>query len=385
MRRSGRTVLLGLAVLVGPGAARADETIYIRRGSVWKFFPGLQEPSPTDPGAWRRIGFGDAAWPSGAAPFGYGDPPYGTDLGALDPPMQNNYSTVFLRQEFVVTDPARVAALEANVNYDDGFVAWLNGVEVLRVNVAGLKGDPVAFTGVAAANREPGRFQHLEVLEPNPLLAAGANVLAVMAFNAAKNNNDFKFDLELFDPRGPDLSPPVLSLVVPGPGATVRRLPRLEATFSEEVQGLEPADLLLNGAPASTLSGSGAGPYRFTFPEPAPGRVEVTWAPDHGIRDLSEHPNALAGEGWVYTLDPAAPAPQLAISEFLAAGGGALKDEDGELADWIEIENRGAQAVNLAGFGLTDDPDEPNLWTFPGVILAPGARLLVFASGKDRK
>src|SRR5262245_8858281 len=73
------------------------------------------------------------------------------------------------------------------------------------------------------------------------------------------------------------------------------------------------------------------------------------------------------------------------ISEFLAENHGGLRDEDGETSDWIEIHHPGAEPVNLQGWSLTDDPQGLRFWSFPAVTLNPGAFLVVFASGKDRK
>ena len=72
------------------------------------------------------------------------------------------------------------------------------------------------------------------------------------------------------------------------------------------------------------------------------------------------------------------------ITEFLAANRSGLQDEDGVTSDWIEIQNTGADAGNLQGWFLTNDPDNLNQWTFPSTPLAPGAYLIVFATGKDR-
>lgn len=73
------------------------------------------------------------------------------------------------------------------------------------------------------------------------------------------------------------------------------------------------------------------------------------------------------------------------ISEFLASNGGSSLDEDGEASDWIEIHNPTTQAVDLAGWRLTDDATAPGKWTFPTRLLGPGEFLLVWASGKDRR
>ncbi len=385
MRVVTRWSAVVLISLGGASAAQGDSTFYIERGAVWKFFRGVSEASSPDPAAWRATSFDDSTWERGPAPFGYGDPPYGTDLSRSAPAMQNGYSSLFLRRSFVLSDAAAVVALQANVNYDDGFIAWLNGVEVLRVGVNGNRGDPVAFDGVASTNREPGRYENLEILEPRSLLVTGVNVLAVQAFNSLKSNNDFKLDLELFDPFGPDLQPPSTAFLVPAPGSRIRRLSRVEVTFSEIVSGVDAGDLLVNGSPARQVTGEAEGPYVFTLAAPAAGRVEVSWAAGHGIADLSTRPNSFPGGIWTYTLDPTSPPANLVISELLAQAGGGLKDEDNQEVDWIEIQNRGAEAVNLSGWSLSDDPDNPGQWTFPDVALPPGGLVVVFASGKDRR
>src|SRR5262245_35654957 len=72
------------------------------------------------------------------------------------------------------------------------------------------------------------------------------------------------------------------------------------------------------------------------------------------------------------------------ISEFMAANGRTLPDEDGDSSDWIEIHNGGANTVNLAGWFLTDEVNRPAKWRFPSVALAPGQFRLVWASSKNR-
>jgi len=78
------------------------------------------------------------------------------------------------------------------------------------------------------------------------------------------------------------------------------------------------------------------------------------------------------------------------ISEFLAANATGLKDaaatpEDPDPIPWIELENRGAVAVELGGWSLSDDPEFPGQWVFPSKIIQPGQFLIVFASGLDLK
>ncbi len=75
----------------------------------------------------------------------------------------------------------------------------------------------------------------------------------------------------------------------------------------------------------------------------------------------------------------------LRLNEFLANSTAAtLKDEDGDTTDWIELHNSSAAAVNLAGWGLTDDPLIPHKWRLPEAVLPAGGYRIVFASGKNR-
>ncbi|TVR51662.1 MAG: hypothetical protein EA425_06680, partial [Puniceicoccaceae bacterium] len=48
------------------------------------------------------------------------------------------------------------------------------------------------------------------------------------------------------------------------------------------------------------------------------------------------------------------------------------------------LHHAGDEALNLAGWGLSDQPDNPFRWVFPEVVIAPGGYLLVWADGKDR-
>lgn len=72
------------------------------------------------------------------------------------------------------------------------------------------------------------------------------------------------------------------------------------------------------------------------------------------------------------------------INEVMSLNDEAVTDDDGEFSDWIELYNAGVGAENLAGWGISDDPEEPFKWVFPAVDVEPGEHLLVWASGKNR-
>jgi hypothetical protein len=182
-----------------------------------------------------------------------------------------------------------------------------------------------------------------------------------------------------------NLAEPEVTTLHPPESITLRRLGELEVTFNKPVQGVDAADLFVNGVPASTLIVLDLDRYRFIFGEPAPGLVLVEWTENHGITDLLDAPMAFAGGSWTYWLEPGLDYSGIRINEILASNRHGLLDEDGDAEDWIELHNAGGETIHLEGWSLTDDADQTGQWVFPAVSLQPGAYLVVFASGKDRR
>ena len=73
------------------------------------------------------------------------------------------------------------------------------------------------------------------------------------------------------------------------------------------------------------------------------------------------------------------------ITEFQAVNHGPEVDDSGASSDWIEISNPDAEPVPLENWSLTDEADQPRKWVFPAVVLQAGERLVVRASGRDRR
>lgn len=68
------------------------------------------------------------------------------------------------------------------------------------------------------------------------------------------------------------------------------------------------------------------------------------------------------------------------ISEFLADNKSGLRTAAGAAADWIELANDAAQAVDVGGWYLTDRAAEPTKWRIPDGTTIPGSGfLLIFA------
>ena len=377
--RYGPGLAAGL-LLLSPATARAQSAGFAE-DTEWRYFKGTGEASTPDVAAWRRPAFNDSAWLTGTAPFYYEDKAVGYTGNTRLGDMRGNYLTLFLRKKFELTNPDRVARLTLDLRVDDGCIVWLNGREIARVNMPA--GEPTYQTAAVNADQNPNVFSTTFTPEPG-LLLPGVNVLAVQAANVSlSGSSDFLFAAALtleIEEREPQVE-----AVFPVPGTVVRALSSVEVVFNLPVQGVDAADLLVNGRPASGLEAHSPRDYTFTFPEPAPGPVQLTWAANHGITDTSPDALPFTGAGWSYTLDPTAPPAQVVLSEFLADNRSGLRDEDGARSDWIELRNLADEPVSLEGWFLTDNAAAPTQWRLPAVTLAPRGYLLVWASGKDRR
>lgn len=366
-------VLIGL---VNSGSAGGATTVFGPE-TEWRWMKGTTEASAPDRTAWRQIGFNDRSWNVGPGPFFYGEALSGTEL----PDMRGGYTCVYLRKTFVTTDPSALGAVRLRALSDDGFVAWINGRSVARFNMA--EGElPYNATALGTFN-EPLPTETYDVADFATVLVAGTNVLAVMACNASiSGSSDFVFEAALETEI--DDVPPGIARLVPGDGSRLRELQQLTVVFSEAVEGVDAGDLLINGVGAVAVTGFGGDQYTFEFPAAPAGEVQLAWASGADIRDLSPLRNPFAGGSWRYTVDPDLPPPGVTISEFMADNKDTLNDEDGDASDWIEIENASEQVVDLAGWGLTDNPSNLRKWRFPAVSMGGRSRLVVFASAKDR-
>lgn len=175
-------------------AASADEVALVRVGEPWRFWPGTAEPSwPVT--AWRQVDFDDSAWNEGRSGFSL-SPDEATLL-----PRPLGYRSVYFRKRFTVGDPAAVKWLVLRIDYDDGFVAYLNGTEIAR---RGLTGDPVPFDAYATDHLR-GNTVDLDVSQAAALLVPGTNLLAIQLHASASSPSSMVLVPELLAnfQRGP--------------------------------------------------------------------------------------------------------------------------------------------------------------------------------------
>ena len=353
-----------------------DIEIPVPFGSVWRLWRGTAEPATNAP-AWTDPRFDHTAWSGATGPVVSGNLFLG---GTLLRDMRGAYTTVYLRREFLLEDPASVNAAIVHVRASDGCAVWINGVEVGRSNLAP---GPLPRTSKALVDGSSlFSFSDFPVESLDAVLRPGTNHIAVLGASSALTDAAFVLDASVQVVR--DRTPPVVDRTVPEGGSVVRAFNRFEILLSEAVQGVDAADLRINGNAATNVLVVAPDDYVFEFASPPPGPVEVTFRPDHGITDTSRLRNPLASVTWSLQVDPTAPPEGFVISEFMADNTRTLRDDDGDRTDWLEIQNTGAQAASLDGWGLSVDPQQPLAWRFPPVVVPKGGFLVVYASGKDR-
>lgn len=78
---------------------------------------------------------------------------------------------------------------------------------------------------------------------------------------------------------------------------------------------------------------------------------------------------------------------RLFINEWMSRNTRTITDPaDGDYDDWFEIYNGGDEPVDLSGYSLTDDPQEPRKSVVPsGFILQPNSVMLVWADGEPQQ
>jgi len=72
------------------------------------------------------------------------------------------------------------------------------------------------------------------------------------------------------------------------------------------------------------------------------------------------------------------------INEFVAKNRLSFEDGYQNSPDWIELHNPGQAAVDLADYGLSDDPADPMKWIFPQVTIPAHGYFIIFASGNEQ-
>lgn len=151
--------------------------------------------------AWLSdVSFDDSVWSSGSGGVGYERSSGYEDLIGLDveSQMYSRNTTCYVRIPFTVSAESleSLSELTLRVRYDDGFVVYLNGTEIARMNFAGTPEWDSRASGNNEANAD-GFDLAVDISDYIGLLDAGDNLLAIQGLNVSTTSSDFLVSAEL--------------------------------------------------------------------------------------------------------------------------------------------------------------------------------------------
>ena len=188
----GLTIVALIIWLAGlAGAKEVSAAVLVQFGADMKYLTNT-----SDPGiglSWTDSAYDDSGWAEGAYGVGYQNGSSGAE-NLLNTTVTSGAYSVYTRVAFNIVDVDAVDNLFLGADYDDGYIAWINGTEVYR--------SPEMPVGNPSYNTAPSGHESSNASSPNynplqdittvgkPALQNGVNVLAVGVWNIGTTSSD---------------------------------------------------------------------------------------------------------------------------------------------------------------------------------------------------
>ncbi len=341
--------------------------------------------------------------PSTIAQLAAGTPPLSvgensqTPINDLKSALYRTESSLLVRIPFVVPPGVSYDQLALQARYADGFVAFLNGVEVLRRNAP----QTLSWDAKATATRTTNESLITESFDLTPLagnVRSGANILSIQALRAAADSPFFVFSAGLSGRRRQTDAPPELAFSEiaaatnlnffveianrgssPASLAGCTLVSALGKTYSFPATILRSGDLL-------AITGTDLG---FTL-----GKDEKIFllGPGQALIDAAQVKNrprmrlrASAGQPWIFPIRETPGTPnevvlheEIVINEMMYHAPPIYRTTSTPFADndeqWVELYNKSDHVVDMSGWSL----DGEAKFNFPpGTTVAPDSYVVV--------
>ena len=159
----------------------------------WSYLVPEEEPAIN----WYNINFIDNSWLVNSGGFGYSD----NDDGTIIPTALS----VYMRKSFEILEPEKLIKSILHTDYDDGFIAYINGIEICRSNNLGEQGEFIPFDyGTNGIDHEAQLYQGiipeycvLDSLELSSIIIEGENLLAIQVHNISLSSSDMSSNFYL--------------------------------------------------------------------------------------------------------------------------------------------------------------------------------------------
>ncbi|MFT5802200.1 MAG: hypothetical protein ACI956_002011, partial [Nonlabens sp.] len=151
----------------------------------WQYRIGNDEPLAD----WMQANFDDSQWLTGTGGIGYGDDDDNTTIA--------NVESIYMRHSFQLSDTSIIDFAILHADFDDAFVAYLNGVEVARSANIGVVGAVPTYNAVLGYDQEAslylGGLPEEYILSGTDLenvMKEGTNILAIQVRNVGLSSSD---------------------------------------------------------------------------------------------------------------------------------------------------------------------------------------------------
>ncbi|MFK7806784.1 MAG: CotH kinase family protein, partial [Saprospiraceae bacterium] len=182
---AGQAILLLLPAFLFSQSVDHWETVFYNN-DLWNYRIGDSEP----PADWMMPGFNDSQWPLAPGGFGYGD--------GDDNTTTVNIRSIYIRREFELVDTSNFDTAILHADYDDAFVAYINGVEVARSGNIGSTGIPPTWNTVLSYDHEATLYfggqpeeYILSGADLKDVIQEGTNTIAIQINNVDESSSDF--------------------------------------------------------------------------------------------------------------------------------------------------------------------------------------------------
>lgn len=162
---------------------------FMNTGHVWRYLANGSNQGT----AWYAAGFNDAAWLSGPSSLGYGADGEGAGTTVPSGTSPNFYPTTYFRTTVNIPTPGDFVNFLLRLKYDDEAAVYINGVEAFRT--AGLPAGAAYnfYTGTNVVNETA--FKDFTIATSR--FVPGVNVIAVEIHQGSGSSSDIRMDMFL--------------------------------------------------------------------------------------------------------------------------------------------------------------------------------------------
>jgi hypothetical protein len=172
-----------------------SQVVFSKKKGQERFLAATSEPDTN----WFKLGFDDSAWAIDTGALGYGFRP-------IKHKVSSATKSIYVRCAFQISDKSLVKRMSLKVDFDDGYIAYLNGLEVARVNVDKNK-KYLAFDDLATRSHQSNLDKshsistvpsvYLDSALLASCLVSGNNVMSLHVLNDSTNGSDLSIETEI--------------------------------------------------------------------------------------------------------------------------------------------------------------------------------------------